>query len=151
MTRSKSLCSGGASHAFLRNGILVVIACDVAFDNLLLVVAPEQTVRAYAVLVLIAMLVAAWILLRRGKSKAAVTTVVVVGWCYITIVSFFFGGVSSTPIIMYPVAILLTGWLISTRAATVVAILSVVATFGLMLGEVWNVLLATFAPHPLMR
>ncbi len=70
---------GGASHAFLRNGILVVIACDVAFNNLLLVVAPEQTVRAYAVLVLIAMLVAAWILLRRGKSKAAVTTVVVVG------------------------------------------------------------------------
>ncbi len=52
---------------------------------------------------------------------------------------------------MYPVTILLTGWLISTRAATVVAILSVVATFGLMLGEVWNVLPATLASHPLMR
>ena len=87
----------------------------------------------------------------RAFLRNGIMVVIAGGWCYITMVSFFYGGVSGTSIIMYPVTILLTGWLVSTRAATVVAILSVVVTFGLVLGELWHVLPATLASHPLMR
>ncbi len=140
-----------SAHAFLKISIMVVVAGALAFAAALLFLTPEQTGRVYAVLVLIAVLAAVWILLACGKSRTAVTTMVVGGWSYITIASFFYGGVSGTSVIMYPVTILLTGWLVSTRAATLVAILSVVVTFGLMLGELWGMLPTARASHPLIR
>lgn len=139
------------SRAFLKISIVVILAGGAAFDALLFILSPDQTSRALAVLTLMAAAVWAWFLLSRGKLKAAIGTLGAGVWVYITVVSFFFGGVSGSSIIIYPLIILLTGWLVGARAAVAVALLTTATTLAFVLGETWGLLPAAPATHPTMR
>ncbi len=135
------------SIAFLKFAIAFVLAGCVAFEIALFIFAPDQTMRALTVLMLVLITGTAWFFLSRGMIRAVVLTMGIGTWGYITFASFFFGGVNGTSIIIYPLTILLTGWLVSTRAAVTVAWLTTAATLGFVLIE-WRGLLPVAPPTP---
>ena len=65
--------------------------------------------------------------------------------------AFFLGGISSTPIIIYPVTILLIGWLVGTQVAMIMAVLTTVITLGFVLAESYGVLPAPPPTSPVLR
>lgn len=123
------------SLVFLKVTTTFILAGGVCVEIATFLLAPEQTTRALTVLILAIVAGAAWIFLALGRVKAAILILSIGVWSYVTFASFFFGGVSGTAIIIYPLIILLTGWLVSTRVAMGVAWLTVVVTLGFVLGE----------------
>jgi PAS domain S-box-containing protein len=148
---SREPATWAPSAVFLKWGAALVLAGAIIFDALLFIYTPEQTTRAIAVMAIMLVAAVAWMLVVRGKVRMAVVALAAGGWCYITIVSIFFGGLGSTSAYMYPLTILLTGWLIGTRAAMVVAALTAAATFAFMLAEAWGMLPVAPVSHPAMR
>ncbi len=141
----------GPSLAFLKFAIGAMFAGALTFEAALFIFAPEQTARALSVLYLVSVAAVAWIFVARGRAGAAVVTLLVGVWTYVTLSSLFLGGVASTTIIIYPLLILLAGWLLSARAATVVAVLTVLVTMAFVLAEAAGLLPAAWPTPPVMR
>ena len=76
-----------------------------------------------------------WLLLARGRARAAVWILGTGVWCCMTVAAVCLGGVGSTPIIIYPTIILLAGWTVSARAAVLVALLTLAVTLTMVLAE----------------
>lgn len=85
-----------------------------------------------------------WYLIVRGRIAAAIYVLAFGVWTDMTVVAFFTGGVRAPVVIVYPVLILMSGWLIHARVALVLATITVLATLGLFLAESWG-----FLPPPL--
>lgn len=137
------------SISFLKIGIVFILIGITAFEIFLFMFAPAQTGRALAGLVLVLIALAAWFMLSHGRIQATVAVLGLGTWGYVTVISIFFGGVNGTSIIIYPLTILLIGWLVSTQTAVVVAVLTTVVTLGLVAAELWGILPAA-PPTPLM-
>ena len=102
------------SRVFLKISIGCILCSALIYEVVLYFFAPGQITRALAVGVIVLVATAAWGLLARGRARAAVHMLAVGVWLHITVSAFFLGGISSTPIIIYPVTILLIGWLVGT-------------------------------------
>ena len=139
------------SLAFLKIAIACMLAGSVVYEIALFIVAPDQTARAVVVLMIAFVALVAAMLLRLGRARATVWTLCVGAWLYITLTSFFFGGVNSTGVILYPLTILVVGWLIGARAAIVVTALTLVATLGFVLGDTLGWVKPPPATAPVLR
>jgi len=135
------------SRTFLKYAVACLFAGCAAFLIAVIFFAPDQMVRAVGPIWIALAAAIAWILLSAGRVGAAVYVVGYGMWVAVTGLSIFFGGVRSTSVIIYPVIILLVGWLIGKRAAIVLAMLTVATTFVFVLGEAWG-LLPLPAPAP---
>jgi len=102
-------------------------------------------------MVLMVVAAAAWFLLARRKVDAALWTLGAGMWGYITVASLFLGGVNSTVIIVYPVVILMAGWLTGASRGMAFAYLSVAATLGFVILERLGFLPTPFETSPEMR
>ena len=76
-----------------------------------------------------------WVCLACHKFKAAIVIFGVGIWTGLVTLALLFGGVASTPMVLFPLMIMLAGWWCSTRAAWVTALVTIVATVGLMLAS----------------
>ena len=139
------------SIAFLKASIAFILIGCAAFEIVLLTSFPDETGRALLDMVLMLVAVIAWFFLNRNMVRSAVWVLGGGVWAYITVTSFFAGGVNSVIIIVYPLTILLSGWLIGTRAAVVFALLSTAATLGFVLFEWLEILPAAFGTLPQLR
>jgi len=139
------------SLAFLKIATFFILVGAVVFEIALFLFAPEQTTRAWSVLFLGLIAAIARILILQGRVTSAVMWLGIGVWGYITASSFILGGVASTTIIIYPSVVLLVGWLVSTRAATAVALLTTVVTFGFALLDIAGWLPPPAHTPPLMR
>ena len=139
------------SIAFLRWSAAFLLIGTAAFEIVLLSQPETETSRKFIDLVLMLVAAATWFLLARGKVEAAVQTLGAGVWGYITIASYFLGGVNSTVIIIYPVTILLAGWLGGRRYAFVVAFLSSAVTLGFVIGDSLGALPDAYRTTPAMR
>ncbi len=139
------------SRAFLRYAIGTILAGCVAFVIALHFFAPEQTVRIAASAGFMLLAGAAWVLLARHQMKAAGLTLGIGAWVYVTTVSMLFGGVAGSSVIVYPLIILLTTWLVSERAGLALALLTVAVTGGFVLAESWGFLPAPVATPAIAR
>ncbi len=121
--------------AFLVTGV-------VGFLGVLFLVAPEQigTGRAARAALLALIAIAAWFLQSRGKVKTAAVVLVVGTWTYVTAVCIFTGGLHATPVLLYPLIIMMTGWRLGGRAAAAIAGLTVATCVGLFLAQAAGVL-----------
>lgn len=70
-------------------------------------------------------------LIHRKRITAAIRLMAIGLWTAVTGIAFFTGGVQSPVVVVYPVIILMAGWLINVRAAMRIAALSVIAALGL--------------------
>lgn len=139
------------SLAFLKYAIAFILAGSIVFAIVMLVFAPNQAARVLSVPALMLIAGSAWFLLARGKIKATVLLLGAGVWVYVTAVSIFFGGVNGTSVFIYPLIILLTGWLVSTRVAAAIALLTVAVTGALVLAEMSGVLPASPPTPPAAR
>jgi PAS domain-containing protein len=128
-----------------------VLAGSAAFVIAILVLAPDQILRATGPASMSLVAALAWYLLSRGKFGAAVHVLVFGLWATVTSIAFFTGGIRGMAIIVYPQLILILGWLVGTRAAVVMAALAVAATFGFVLAESFGVLPEPPHTPPVMR
>jgi len=139
------------SRGFLKLAITFVFAGSLAYLIALFTFAPDQTARAFTVVLLLLVAATARFLLWRRGMKAAVRALGIGVWAYVTVTSFFLGGVNGTSIILYPLVILLFGWLVSTRAALALALWTAATTLGFVLVEMWGYLPVPPPTPPAMR
>ena len=141
----------GVSPAFLKVAIACIFVAAIAAEVVLHMVAPEQKVRAAvgAIIVLVAGVV--WILLARNNIKVAIATFGVGLWAYATLASMLYGGVAGVSIIIYPLTIILAGWLLGARAVLAVALVTMLVTLGFVIGEMSGLMSAAPTTHPVIR
>lgn len=132
------------SIEFVKYIIAFVLAGSAAYLIALFYLAPEQTIRAYAIAMLLIVGGAGWFLLSRQRVLAAIWTLAIGIWAQITVASLFLGGLSSGATVIYPLIILSMGWLVGTRAAVVIALLTAAVTLALAVVQTWG-----FLPHSL--
>lgn len=89
---------------------------------------------------------AAWYLISVHRINAAIKLTMAGIWITITGIAIFSGGLRSPAMVVYPVLILMTGWLDSARSAKLMALLSMASSLGLWLGEHLQVLPIQFMP-----
>ncbi|MBI5911549.1 MAG: PAS domain S-box protein [Betaproteobacteria bacterium] len=132
-----------SSLAFLKYSIACILVGFTAFLIALHIFAQDWTVRDLAVIGFMLAAGGAWFLLSRHRIRATIVTLAVAAWVYVTVVSVLFEGASGASILIYPVIILLVGWLFDPRAGVAVAVLTTAATGGFALAELWG-----FLPAP---
>ena len=118
----------GSFFVFIANRILV----------------PDQPLRTLGSVLVSLVAVVGWYLLSLGRAQAAVYVLAYGVWTVVTGLAVFTGGVRAPVVFVYPMLILLIGWVISSRAAIVAAGLTLTAIVGFVLADVWNLL-----PNPL--
>jgi len=98
------------------------------------------SLRVAGPLILLSVATTGWYFLSRGRIELAFRVVAFGLWIAITAIAIFTGGVRAPVIIVYPVLILMSGWMINARVALVLTALTVAATSGLFLAELWGLL-----------
>jgi diguanylate cyclase (GGDEF)-like protein/PAS domain S-box-containing protein len=124
--------------------VAAVLIGAVASVMALGVVVPEASVRTVGPLLLFLMAALGWYLLSRGRIYATICLLTFGVWAVMTGIAVFAGGVRAPVVIVYPVLILMAGWLLNARVALLLTTLTVLATVGLFLAESWG-----FLPPPL--
>ncbi|MGC4081045.1 MAG: PAS domain-containing protein [Vicinamibacterales bacterium] len=90
-------------------------------------------------------------LLRMGLPRASFLTQACGAWIYITATAYLFGGVSGVSVYIYPLLILLLGWLSSARAAAALAAVTSITTLAFALADMRGLLPAPPPTTPLLR
>ena len=143
-SRTDPLIAGAPSLTLAKYAVAAVLIGAVASMMALGVVLPETSVRTVGPLLLFLIAALAWYLLSRGRINTAVCVLTFGVWAVMTGIAVFAGGVRAPVVIIYPVLILMSGWLLNARAAMLLAAMTVLATVGLFLAESWG-----FLPPPL--
>ena len=138
------------TQAFLRYTVVTILAASAVFLFIILVYLPEQRPRAIgpALISLVALLSAA--LLRKGRAHEAVLVMAGGIWLSVTVIATLFGGIRSTIYYIYPLVIFLLGWMVSTRAAIVAAVLTSGVTVALILLAARGWLPASLPAEPVL-
>ena len=87
-----------------------------------------------------------WYLISVDKISVAIKLMMAGVWITITGIAIFSGGLRSPVMVIYPLLVLLTGWLDSARSAKLMTGLSMTVTLGLWLGEQLQWLPVQLAP-----
>ena len=139
-----------APHRFLRSAIVSISVGCIAFLLMVLGYEPQQHARMVGPGFLLVLCAVAWWLLARRRLRAGVFLLVIGSWILVTGICAFNGGVRTPVIVAYPLILIMAGWLLGTRAATILAALTVAATLGFALAETWGVLPAQPPTPPAM-
>jgi len=121
--------------SFLKMAIPVIFVGLLVMQAAMLVYAPGQNARHLAAAAFGLPTGIAWLMVLRGRVRAAYQTMGFGIWIYVTLSSFFFGGIGSATIIIYPLVIHLSGWLYGIRVGARVAAITIATTLGLALGQ----------------
>ena len=81
-----------------------------------------------------------WYLLSRGRIRASVKVQAYGLWAIVTTIAIFVGGVHAPLVIVYPVLILLMGWLLGAHSAGVMTGLALASTWGFLIADLVGVL-----------
>jgi diguanylate cyclase (GGDEF)-like protein/PAS domain S-box-containing protein len=132
------------SKDFFKYAIASQLVGSVGIFVALRILAPDQLLRTSGSVVAFLVAMTGWYLLSRGKIQATGRVLAYGIWIIATVVAIFTGGVRAPIVIIYPMLILMFGWLISSRAALAVTCLSVAVTVGFLLADTHG-----FLPAPL--
>ena len=116
------------SPVYVRFAILVIFLGGVVSLILLRVLEPEQTFRALGPITFIAIGAVSWFLNSRGHIKPTLLLLVFGSWISATGMVIFTGGLQAPMVIVFPLLILLSGWVVSLRAAFTIATLTILVT-----------------------
>ena len=121
--------------ALLRFAIAFVLAGSLLLSAALLLFAPHQQGRVGIALAFGLVAVASALIFGGGRTKAAFLFLGAGIWGLTTFSIFALGGSQAAIVVIYPLMILLAGWLVSTRAGIAVAVLSAMAMLAVTLME----------------
>ena len=123
------------SQAFLKFSIAALLIGAVIAVIGLRIVAPDQMVRSLAPLLVFLIAMMGWHFLSHGKIRTTRNILTCGAWIAATATAVFTGGVRAPVVMAYPIIILSAAWLVSTRAALILAALTLAATLGLVAAE----------------
>lgn len=123
------------SLAFLKFAIAALLIGAVASIVALRLLAPDQTLRTIGPILGFAIALAGWFFLSRGNAPAARNVMAIGTWVIITGIATLTGGTRAPVIIGYPAIIFIIGWVISSRAAMIVAAMTAIAITGFTLAD----------------
>lgn len=126
------------SVVFLKFTIATMLVGAAVGLMALRIFAPEQILRGFGPVLMLLLAVLGWYLLARGRVQATVKVLSYGVWVAITLIALITNGVRAPIVVAYPIVILMIGWLISSRQALVAAVLTVLATAGLVVAEAWG-------------
>ena len=125
---------------FLRYAVPALLLGSFGVLVVLLATMPEQPIRASGPLAMVLVTATSWLLLRQGKTQAAIHTLAFGSWLTITGVVVLYGGLRTPALIAYPLIIMMNGWLISPSAGHRVAALSCLMACVFAVAESWGLL-----------
>ena len=122
---------------------------SVVFFIALRLLVPNQTVRSATTAIECLIALAGWYLLSRGHVTVAVKFMALGLSVIVTAVAIFAGGVHAPLVIIYPMLILLIGWMLGVHSAAVATGLALCATAGFVVAESMGIL-PTPQPSPVI-
>ncbi len=132
--------SWGVSSAFLKYAVRLVLLASLSILLVTFLCAPDQPGRTIGPILQLLVAAGTLFLLSRSRIRPALVTLIWATWVIVTVVLIFYGGVRGTLADVYPLIIMLCGWLLGVRCALVIAVLSILATLGFVLAEFAGVL-----------
>ena len=138
------------SRTFLKWAITCLLAGGVIYLIVSFVFYPARLMRAVGPAALSLVAAIAWFLLARGRIKAAVLVLAFGVWTSVSCIAVFFGGLRSTTVVIYPLIIIMVGWLIGGRWAAGAAILTALTTLGIAAAESRGILPYAVAAPPVL-
>jgi PAS domain S-box-containing protein len=123
------------SAAFLSMAAIALAIGSVAYLIILRIVAPDQVARTAGPAALLLAAAFAFHCHRRQKIRCGLLVLGIGVWLEITLMSFITGGIRAPAIYLYPVVMLMAGWLLGLRVAYAFAAMSVLACLTLTLAE----------------
>lgn len=139
------------SRTFLKFSLAFIMVGAAAYLVAILVFAQEQELRMGLAMSYISVAAVSWVFLARDRVRVAVGVLGVGLWLFMTGAAIFLGGVASTSTILYPLIILLAGWMVGARAAVLVAMITVSLLLFLVYAEAQGWLPPAPRTLPLMR
>lgn len=126
--------------SFLRLAVALMLAGGFGFVAIVLLLAPEQKVRALGgvLLGLVALVAAAF--LQRGQTVAAIRTLAYGMWAAASFMTLLGGGLRAPIVIAYPALVALGGWLLGGATAILMTALTVLFGLGLLIAEGFGLL-----------
>ena len=132
--------SWGVSPALLKHAVWLVLLVSLGFLLITVLLAPDQPRRAVGPTLEALASASALFLLARDRVRPALIALVWATWLIVSVVLMCYGGVRGTLTVIYPLLVLICGWLLGVRCALVLAVLSVVTTLALVILEIAGVL-----------
>ncbi|MBV6474561.1 MAG: Adaptive-response sensory-kinase SasA [Rhodocyclaceae bacterium] len=131
----------GDGLRFLRLALLIIAVGVSCYGLLLYLIAPEQYYRSVGPLLLLPVALVALILLQRGSATAALRVLTFGVWAAVTVAAVFAGGVRAPALAVYPLLIVMAGWLLGLRTGIVMAGLALATSALLALAESTGILM----------
>lgn len=118
------------TRSILRMGLAGLMIGGSAMTLLLLTLHEEQTGRLIGPLSFVLVAVIGWLLLTLGKDKASLFFATYGSWAVATGIMATSGGVMANTVILFPLIILMAGWMLGLRSAIIIASLSSLAVLA---------------------
>ncbi|MFN7914806.1 MAG: ATP-binding protein [Vicinamibacterales bacterium] len=139
------------TQAFLRYSVAAIVVGGLCMLIALRVLVPEQRLRAAMVSTFVIIGLVSGGLLWSGRTRASFLTQALGVWTYVTLAAFLFGGVDAVSVAIYPLLVLMVGWLVHARAAILLAAVTSTITLGFALAQIAGALPSAPPTSPLMR
>lgn len=121
--------------AFLRLAALCLLFGSIVYFAVLLLGVPGQRMRLAGPAFLVLVCALALYCHHCGKIRPGLLVLGFGLWAEITLLSIITGGVQAPALYLYPLIILMAGWLLNRQLALVFALLSITAIVGLAVAE----------------
>ena len=125
----------GVAPVFLKNAVWLLLAASLSFLLAPVLFTPEQPRRLVGPGLQALISVGTLLLLGQGRIRLALTIQVWATWIVVSASLACYGGVHGTLVVIYPLLVMLGGWLLGVRSALVLAALSVLTTLGFVLAQ----------------
>jgi len=123
------------SLAFVRYSISALLIGTALFALVILVFYPEMKWRLLGPVLMALVGLVGWYLIRQGRPQVALKTMAVGMWSTVSVLVFFNGGILAPAYYIFPILVMLSGWLLNARAAMTAAVLTSLLTVFFVLGE----------------
>ena len=136
------------SLAFVKVAITALLTGCLLTAVALIMFAPKETHRLMGPGLVAVLACIGWVLQARGHIRLAVHFLAIGIWGALTVIGFFTGGVYAATSVVFPLVVLLIGWLISARAALITGSLTILVTVAMVIAQVYGMLPTMVAMLP---
>ena len=123
------------SLAFVRYSISALLIGTALFALVILVFYPEMKWRLVGPVLMALVGLVGWHLIREGRPQVALKTMAVGMWSIVSVLVFFNGGILAPAYYIFPILVMLSGWLLNARAAMTAAVMTSLLTVFFVLVE----------------
>jgi signal transduction histidine kinase/ActR/RegA family two-component response regulator len=136
--------------SILRMGLVGLMLGGSAMTLLLLTLHEDQTGRLIGPLSFVLVAVIGWLLLTLGKDRASLVFATYGSWAVATGIMATSGGVMANTVILFPLIILMAGWMLGLRSAIIIASLSSLAVLTVAALEATGIVVHRWPSSPFL-